>query len=103
MQLADTLLLLFSQKLILDKDGEGRVLAYEKLINSARVANLIREGKTTNIRSLMQVAADDVSSMDQSIAQLCFEGKISFEKGLQCADNPAYYQELIRSGKFHKI
>ena len=102
MQLADTLLLLFAQKLVPGKDGEGRVLAYEKLINSARVANLIRDGKTINIRSLMQVAADDVSSMDQSIAQLCFEGKISFEDGLQFADNPAYYQELIRSGKFNQ-
>jgi len=31
---------------------------------------------------------------------LCFEGKISFEDGLIFAENPASYQELIRSGKF---
>jgi twitching motility protein PilT len=99
-QLADTLLMLFSQKLIPGKDGEGKILAYEKLINSSRVANLIREGKTANIRSLMQIAADDVLAMDQRIAQLCFEGMISFEDGLRFADTPAYYQELIRSGKF---
>jgi len=100
MQLADTLLLLFSQKLIPGRGGEERVLAYEKLINSSRVSNLIREGKTANIRSLMQVAADDVLAMDQRIVQLCFEGKISFENGLLFADNPASYQELIRNGKF---
>jgi Tfp pilus assembly pilus retraction ATPase PilT len=92
--------MLFSQKLIPGKDGEGKILAYEKLINSSRVANLIREGKTANIRSLMQIAADDVLAMDQRIAQLCFEGMISFEDGLRFADTPAYYQELIRSGKF---
>jgi len=100
MQLADTLVMIFSQKLIPGNDGEGRVLAYEKLINSQRVANLIREGKTLNIRSVMQVEADDALSMDGCIARLCFEGKISFEDGLRFADNPAYFQELIRSGKF---
>ena len=100
MQLADTLLVLFSQKLVPGRDGEKKVLAYEKLINSSRVSSLIREGKTANIRSLMQVVADDVLAMDQRIAQLCFEGKISFEDGLIFADNPAYYQELIRNGKF---
>jgi twitching motility protein PilT len=99
-QLADTLLLLFSQKLVPGKDGDGKVLTYEKLINSLRVSNLIREGKTANIRSLMQIKADDVLAMDGCIARLCFEGKISFEDGLRFADNPAYYQELIRSGKF---
>ena len=100
MQLADTLLLLFSQKLIPGRDGEERVLAYEKIINSSRVSKLIREGKTGNIRSLMQVEAEDVLAMDQRIAQLCFQGKISFEDGLIFADNPACYQELIRNGKF---
>lgn len=100
MQLADTLLLVFSQKLIPGRDGEGRVLAYEKLLNSSRVAALIREGKSGNIRSLMQVGAEDVLSMDGCIARLCFDGRISFEDGLRFADNPAYYQELIRSGTF---
>jgi len=99
-QLADTLLMLFSQKLIPGNDGAGKVLAYDKLINSPRVSNLIREGKTVNIRALMQVAAKDVLSMDQRIAQLCFEGKVAFEDGLRFADVPAYYQELIRSAKF---
>jgi twitching motility protein PilT len=100
MQLADTLLLLFSQKLVPGREGAERVLAYEKLINSSRVANLIRDGKTSNIRSLMQVGADDALSMDGCIAGLCFEGKVSFEDGLRFADNPASYQELIRKGKF---
>jgi twitching motility protein PilT len=99
MQLADTLLLIFAQKLIPRKDGEGRVLAYEKLVNSSRIANLIREGKVSNIKSLMQVVAEDISSIDRSIAKLYLEGKITFEDGLKFADNPTYYQELVRTGK----
>lgn len=99
MQLADTLLLLFSQKLIPEIEGDGRIPACEKLTNSPRIANLIREGRTPNIRSLMQTPSEDASSLEQSIARLCLDAKISFEDGLKNADNPSYYRELVRSGK----
>ncbi len=98
LQLADTLHLVLTQKLIPRKEGEGRILAYEKLIGSSRVRNLIREGKTSNIRSLMQVASEDMLSLDRSLARLCIAGRISFEDGLKFADMPAYYQDLIRTG-----
>jgi twitching motility protein PilT len=97
-QLADTLLLVLSQKLIPQKEGDGKILAYEKLTGSSRVRNLIREGKTVNIKSLMQVASEDMLSIDRSIAKLCFEGRITFEEGLKFADMPSYYQDLIRTG-----
>jgi twitching motility protein PilT len=97
-QLADSLLLVFAQKLIPRKDGDGRVLAYEKLTGSGRIRGLIREGRTSNIKSLMQVASEDMLSIDRSIARLCLEGKISFEEGLKAADTPSYYQDLIRTG-----
>jgi len=96
LQLADNLLLAFAQKLIPGK--EGRELAYEKLAGSGRVRGLIREGKTANIRSLMQVAAEDMLSVDRSIARLCLDGKITFEDGLRYADSQSYYQDLIRTG-----
>lgn len=98
MQLADTLLLVFSQKLIPGKEDSGKVLAYEKLIGSNRVRNLLREGKMVNIRSLMQVASDDMMSVDRGIARLCLDGKISFEEGLKISDSPSYFQDLIRTG-----
>jgi twitching motility protein PilT len=98
MQLADTLLLVLAQKLIPRKNGDGGVLAYEKLTGSNRIRGLIRDGKTANIKSLMQVVSEDILSMDRSIARLCLEGKISFEEGLKFADSPSYYQDLIRTG-----
>jgi twitching motility protein PilT len=97
-QLSEMLLLVFAQKLIPLRDGSGRVPAFEKLMNSTRVANLIRDGKAANLRPLMQVASEDISAMDRSIARLCLDGRITFESGLRYADDPAYYQELIRSG-----
>jgi twitching motility protein PilT len=97
-QLADTLLLVLSQKLIPRKEGYGKILACEKLTGSSRVRNLIRDGKTVNIKALMQVASEDMLSIDRSLAKLCFEGRIAFEDGLKFADTPSYYQDLIRTG-----
>lgn len=98
LQFSDAFLLVFAQRLVPKKDGEGRVLAYEKMTNSFRVRNLIREGKTFNIRSLMQVSSADVSSIDTSLARLCKKGQITFEDGLRFADNAAYYQEIVKAG-----
>jgi len=101
-QLSDTLLLAFAQKLIPQKESDDRVLAYEKLNNSSRVANLIREGKVFDIRLLMQDEFDNMFSIERRIASLCLEGRISFESGLKFADNPTYYQELVRDGQIEK-
>lgn len=98
MQLADTLLLVLAQRLIPRKGDDGKVLAFEKLAGSSRVRNLIRDGKIINIRSLMQVASEDMLSIDRSIAKLCLEGRIRFEDGLEFADTPSYFQDLIRTG-----
>ncbi len=99
MQIADTLLLVFSQKLIPKRGDKGRILAYEKLTNSPRVANIIREGKTNTIKSLMQIVSEDMSSIEQRIADLCIEGKITFEDGLKFADNSALFRSLVETGQ----
>jgi len=98
MQLADTLLLAFAQKLVPAKGDGMKALAYEKLTGSVRVRNLIKDGKTFNIKALMQVVSEDMLSVDRSLARLCLDGKISFEDGFSFADSPAYYQDLIRTG-----
>ncbi len=98
LQFADSFLLVFAQRLVPKKTGQGRVLAYEKMATSYRIRNLIREGKGHGIRSLMQVSAEDITAIDFSLARLYLDGKIKFEDGLKFADNPAYYQELTQLG-----
>lgn len=93
-KLADSLLLVFSQRLVPLTKGEGRILAYEKLINSYRIKNLIREGKTHQIRTQMLSGTDDYESIDSSLAKLHLAGKISFNDGLLFADNEQYYREM---------
>ncbi len=98
MQFADAFLLVLGQRLVPKKGNEGgRVIALEKLANSHRIRNFIRENKTHNIRALMQVGAEDFTSIDQSLASLCTEGKISVTDGEKFADNMKYFNELVKA------
>jgi twitching motility protein PilT len=96
--LADCLLLCIAQRLVPRRDGFGRVLALEKLINSHRTKKRIREEKTHHIRSQMQAGTEDFTSLDISLAQLCKKGIIRLEDGLKYAEDEMFFRELS-SGK----
>ncbi len=96
-QLADNLLLVLNQRLVERKDGKGRTLAYEKLANSYRVANQIREGKEHHIRGILQSGADEFASLDAHLAQLFRAGKITRETATHyCQDQKAFKDLLAR-------
>jgi twitching motility protein PilT len=94
MQLAEVFLLVLNQRLIPRKNGNGRVLAYEKLSNSARIRNMIREGKTHHIRSIFQHAAEEYHQIDISLSALVHKGEISLEEGIKYCENPAEFKEM---------
>lgn len=96
-RIADCLLLSFTQRLVPLKTGRGRVLAYEKLINSYRVKNLIREEKTHQIRSQMQAGSEDFTSIDASLAELYRGGLITFDDGLVFSDDGQFYREMAET------
>ena len=54
MQLAECLLGVVSQQLFLRSDGKGRIAAFEVLIITAAIRNIIREGNIHQIQSYMQ-------------------------------------------------
>ena len=92
--LAESFLLSIAQRLIPKKNREGRILAVEKLANSRRVKKMIREGKTHQIRSQMQVGGDDFVPIDIALADLFKQGIIRYEDGAHYADNEKLYQDL---------
>ncbi|HWR58323.1 MAG TPA: PilT/PilU family type 4a pilus ATPase [Thermodesulfovibrionales bacterium] len=97
-QFAENFLLVFSQRLLPLKSGPGRVVAYEKLVNTYRVRNLIREGKPHHIRTMLQQSTDDFLSIDHSLANLCLQDLITQETGLKFSENPTYFTELVNRG-----
>lgn len=77
-----------SQQLIPRADGKGRVLAYELLTGSLAIANLIREAKTFQIPSLMQIGVKEgMILMDQSLLKLVQSKTITYEQAILRAEN----------------
>jgi twitching motility protein PilT len=82
-QLANTLLGVFSQRLIPRVTG-GLVPAYELLINNNAVANLIRERRTHEIDVAIETGTQHgMIDMNHSLAELVKRGEISIESGIQ--------------------
>lgn len=70
-----------SQQLVPRKDGTGRVMALEMLVNTSAIANCIREGKTFMIPGLIQTGkAQGMRLMDDSLQELYLKGIISAEE-----------------------
>lgn len=88
-QLANVLEAVISQQLIPTADGHGRVAAFEVLHANHAIRNLIREGKSHQIASVMQTNRKmGMITMDEAIRQLYMDGKISKQMAIQFAQDP---------------
>lgn len=88
-QLANVLEAVISQQLIPTADGHGRVAAFEVMHSTHAVENLIREGKSHQLVSIIQTNRRmGMITMDEAITQLYYEGKISREMAVQFAQDP---------------
>jgi len=82
-QLSFVLLSVLTQNLIPRKDGKGRVLSHELMIVNYAIRSLIREQKAHQAYSVLQTGtAEGMRTMNQSLAQLYFEDKITLENAL---------------------
>jgi twitching motility protein PilT len=97
-QLATALQGIVTQQLLPTADGSGRVAACEVLSITPAVRNLIREGKTHQIYSVLQTsAAAGMQSMDSALAQLVREGRITRQLAEQRASVPEELARLMGS------
>ena len=77
-----------SQTLCKNTSGK-RSLAYELLINTPAIANLIREKKVSQIYSCLQTGGQDgMNTLEQCLQNLFDEHKIKFEEAISKASNP---------------
>lgn len=87
-QLANVLEGIISQQLIPKADGRGRVGAFEVLHVNLAVRNLIREGKTHQLPSIMQTGRrQGMMTMDEAIIQLVRDRKITPQMALSFAQD----------------
>ncbi|OAB57920.1 type IV pili twitching motility protein PilT [Phormidium willei BDU 130791] len=81
-QLGTALVGVCSQNL-LKKVGGGRCAAHEIMVNSPAISNLIREGKTSQIYSSIQMGSKmGMQTMEMALARLVNEGKVTYEDAI---------------------
>ena len=70
-QLAESLAVVASQRLLARADGQGRVAAYEVLVATDAVRHLIREGQVHQLQSYLQTGArNGMVTMEESVKSL---------------------------------
>jgi len=87
-----------AQALLPRADGKGRVLAMEILIPNVAIRNLIRENKTHQIYSAMQLGQEKfgMQTFNQSLADLYFRELISYETAMGITSFPEELTEIIQ-------
>jgi len=88
MQVSMCLVGVIAQQLLPSADGKGRVPAREIMINTPAVANLVRENKIAQLKTVIQTSSDDgMVTMDQSLEKLIKEDQITEEIAMQYASD----------------
>jgi twitching motility protein PilT len=99
-QLSTALICVLSQQLLARCDMPGRVAAYEFLVVTPAIANLIRENKTFRIDSAIQTGRKfGMQLLDDHLWQIYSKGWISAEEMIDKSKDPADLTEKVhRSG-----
>jgi twitching motility protein PilT len=97
--LADCLKGVCAQILLRTADGNGRIACNEILLSNSALANSIREGKTTNIRNVIQVGRNQgMQLMDDAIQKCLTEQRITGEEAyLKATEKSRFIQHAPHS------
>lgn len=88
-QLSATLIAVISQTLLPRLDRKGRVAAFEIMIATPAIRNLIREGKTYQIVSEIQTGTRyGMKLLDGHLRELYDQGLVSYEAAMEAAYEP---------------
>jgi twitching motility protein PilT len=96
MQMSVNLVGVLSQTLVKTRDGNGRVAAFETMEAIPAIRNLIREGKTYQIGSLIQTGSRrGMYTLDQSLAALVKKGIADEDSARAKAISVEEFDELL--------
>ncbi|MCD6424333.1 MAG: type IV pilus twitching motility protein PilT [Anaerolineales bacterium] len=97
MQLSLTLLAVLAQRLI-PRLGGGRVAVVEVMLANSAIRNLIREGKTHQMGSVMQTGTEaGMETMERALQKSVQDGLISLEDALNHANDKKSLEAFLRS------
>jgi len=98
--LAESLKGVVSQVLLKKKGGEGRCAAFEIMMGTNAISNLIRENKIFQIPSIIQTGKKDgMQLMDQSILEYLMSGVIDGNEAYMKAANKQAFAQYVTGDK----
>jgi twitching motility protein PilU len=99
MDLSLNLRAIVAQQLIPTKDGNGRRVAVEVMLNTPLASDHIRKGEVHLLKDLMTRSTEQgMQTFDQALYKLYAEGEISYEAALAHADSPNDLRLMIKLG-----
>lgn len=88
-QLGSSILAVISEVLLVKASGKGRIAAFEIMVSTPSIQNLIREAKTFRITSDIQTGAKyGMKTLDASLLELYKKGLITYGDLLTKAQDP---------------
>jgi len=94
--LSESLLAVIAQKLLKNKELNGRTPASEIMVANSAIRNLIREDKIYQIPTLIQSGGQDgMQSLDHDLQRLVQQGKINREEASKVADNSEIFEKGV--------
>ena len=94
--LSESLKGVICQQLLKTADGKGRVAALEIMLGTPAIANLIREGKTFQIPSIMQTSKKDgMQLLDQHLLDLLKTKQVNPEEAYRCAVDKKQFEQYL--------
>ena len=88
-QLSQVLEGVLSQRLLPRAGGRGRIAAFEIMLGTDAIRNLVREGRTDQIPTYLQTGSQHgMQTMDQALEDLVRSGAVTLEEALTRSSNP---------------
>jgi twitching motility protein PilT len=86
-----------AQVLLKAKGGKGRFAAWEIMVGTSAIGNLIREGKVHQIPSIIQTGKKDgMQLLDQHILEFLMSGRITPEEAYMKCNNKQVFREHLK-------
>ncbi len=95
--LSESLAAVVSQLLLRTPDGKGRVAVHEILLKTPGLPNVIREGNTPMLHSIIQSGRQQgMQAMDDVLYAFAKDGKISGEEAFHKSTQKQRFEEFVR-------
>jgi twitching motility protein PilT len=96
LQFSQVIIAVLSQTLLPQAGGRGRIAAFEIMTGNTAVKNLVREGKTFELHSVMQLSsAEGMQTLDQSLADLVKKKMVTLEEAKMKSSHPDRLKKLL--------